>query len=117
MIIAVIWILTGLSLLLWSLTAWGLHALLTSDPQWVDDFGALIAQVPFGDWIARWVPAWPEMLDAAVELTQHVVGWIGEAAPFIVWVAWGVGALLLLGGASLLTVLVSALRRRPSAAA
>src|SRR4029453_18252736 len=108
--IAVIWILASLSLVLWSLTAWGLHQLLTADPQWVDDIGKLIAQVPLGDWIERWVPAWRDMLDAALILTQHAVGWIGEAAPFIVWVAWGVGALLMVGGAALLTMLVSMLR-------
>ena len=42
------------------------------------DIGTLIAQVPFGDWIERWVPAWREMLDAALVLTRLVNEALGD---------------------------------------
>jgi predicted PurR-regulated permease PerM len=74
----VIWIFTLLGWAVWSLLAWGLHALLTIDPQWIDDTEALIRNVPYAGVIDRWIPGWQELLHAAMDLTQTVLGWIGE---------------------------------------
>jgi hypothetical protein len=112
-----IWLLTLVSLLVWSLVAWGFYRLLTLDPQWVGELEPLIARIPYGEEIERWVPGWQELLRQALELMQSLLGALGGAAPWLVGVAWGVGAALLAGGAVLLSLLVGWWRRRRSAEA
>jgi hypothetical protein len=116
-VLALIWILTLLGLAMWSLLAWGLHMLLAIDPGWVDDVESLIRQVPYADVIERWVPGWQELLHAAMDLAQLVLGWVGTNAPLVAWIVWGLGALLLLGTGLLLTLIVCLLReKKPQAA-
>ena len=110
--LALIWILTLLSLALWSLAAWGLHTLLTIDPAWVEDVDALIRQVPYADAIERWFPGWQQMLSAAMDLAQVALGWVGSNAPLVAWIVWGIGALGLLGLGTVLTLIVCLLRER-----
>jgi hypothetical protein len=72
-----IWIFTLLGLALWSLLAWGLHALLSIDPHWLDDVEELIKRVPYADVIDRWFPGWQQMLAVAMDLAQTVLSWVG----------------------------------------
>jgi hypothetical protein len=115
----VIWIFTLLGWTVWSLLAWGLHALLAMDPQWVDDVEALIRNVPYAAVIDRWIPGWQEMLHAAMDLTQTVLGWVGSNAPLVAWIVWGIGSLALLAGGGLLSLVVCLLteKKKPAGAA
>lgn len=112
-----LWLLTLLALGLWSLTAWGLHAVLTLDTGALADLEPLVDQIPHADLIGQWIPGWQEMLKATLDLAQVLLGWVGGAAPVIVWVVWGLGAALLIGVAVVLSLLLRLLRRRPSTAA
>jgi hypothetical protein len=101
-----IWIFTLISLTIWSLLAWGLHALLSIDPQWLDDVEALVRHVPYADAIERWFPGWQHLLGMAIDLAQTVLGWVGSNAPLVAWVVWGIGALMLLAIGGVLSLLV-----------
>jgi hypothetical protein len=107
-----IWILTLLGLALWSLLAWGLHAVLVIDPQWLDDVEALIKRVPYAEVIDRWFPGWEQMLGATTDLAQTVLGWVGSNAPLVAWIVWGIGTLLLLGSGGVLSLIVCLLTEK-----
>lgn len=109
-----IWILTLLGLVLWSLATWGLHALLSIDPRWLDDVEQLVRQIPYADAIDRWFPGWRELLGVLTDLAQVVLGWVGNNAPLVAWIVWGVGALALLGTGMVLTLIVCLLRDKPT---
>lgn len=113
--LALIWFLTLVGLALWSLAAWGLHTLLTIDPGWVEDVDALVRQVPYTDAIERWFPGWQQMVSAAMDLAQVVLGWVGSNAPLVAWIVWGIGALGLLGMGALLTLIVCLLEEKKPA--
>ena len=118
-----IWIFIFIGLGLWSLLSWGLHAVLTLDPQWIEDVQALIERVPYAEVIDRWVPGWRDLLAMATDLAQSVLGWIGSNAPLVAWIVWCLGALLLLGAGGVLSLIVCMLDEkkhepgRPGAAA
>jgi hypothetical protein len=101
-----IWIFIFIGLGLWSLLSWGLHAVLTLDPQWLEDVQALIERVPYAEEIDRWMPGWRELLAMATDLAQSVLGWVGSNAPLVAWIVWGIGALLLLGAGGVLSLIV-----------
>jgi hypothetical protein len=101
-----IWILIFLGLGLWSLLSWGLHAVLTIDPQWIEDVQALIERVPYAEVIDRWVPGWRELLAIGTDLAQTVLGWVGSNAPLVAWIVWGIGALLMLAAGGVLSLIV-----------
>ena len=111
----VIWFLTLLGLALWSLLAWGLHAVLSIDPQWLDDVEALIKRVPYADAIERWFPGWEQMLGVATDLAQTVLGWVGSNAPLVAWIVWGIGTLgiLAVGGVLSLVVCLLSEKKKP----
>ena len=112
-----LWLLTLLAVGLWSLTAWGLHAVLTLNPASLSDLKPLVAQIPHADLIGQWIPGWQEMLMATLDMTQVLLGWVGGAAPIIVWVLWGLGVAVMVGLALVLSLLIRLLRRRsPSSA-
>lgn len=112
--LVVIWILTLTGLVLWSLAAWGLHALLTVDPRWIDDVDTLLRHVPYADLIDSWLPGWHGMLGALLELAQRVLFWVGNNAPLVAWIVWGIGTLALLGTGIVLTLIVCLLRDKPA---
>lgn len=113
-----IWIFVFFALALWSLLSWGLHALLSINPTWVEDVQALIERVPYAEAIDRWVPGWREMLAVAMDLAQMALGWVGTNAPLVAWIVWGLGALFLLATGGVLSLIVSLLRdRKPPGAA
>lgn len=118
-----LWILTACLLALWSLAAWGLHRLLTMDPAWLagwpERFGEWLATLPWADQLSLVWPGWQSMLRLGAEITQGLLGWLGEGALWIVWTLWGLGALSLLVGAALLAWLIGYAKRHatpPSAA-
>lgn len=106
-----LWILTLFVLGLWSLTAWGLHALLTLDASALGDLKPLVDQIPYGDVLGTWVPGWQDLLRIAIDFTQVALGWIGAAAPVVVWIVWGVGALVVVAVALVLSMLLRFARR------
>ena len=101
-----IWIITAIVLGLWTLLAWGTAAVLGADPGWVGDLRPLLDQVPFGHLLDIWVPGWEAMASAMLEATQATLGWLGTHAGWVVWLVWGAGALLIVGAAALLSLVV-----------
>lgn len=111
-----VWILTLLALGLWSLLAWGTHVVLTLDPAVVGNLKPLVEQIPYGALIDQWVPGWQALLTATIDLTQSMLGWLGGAAGVIVWIVWGLGALLVVGGGVVGSVIVALVRKGARAA-
>ena len=109
-VIIAVWLIAIVGLALWSLTAWGMQALLTVDPVHIGDMTALIEKVPHAEWFSRWLPGWQEGLRLAAEILQDVLGWVGGAAPMLLWILWAIGATVLLGAAALLSLLITLLR-------
>lgn len=101
-----IWIVVALGLALWTLTAWGLQALLGLDPNWVGDLKPLVAQLPFGPWLDNLLPGWQGLLVTTMDLLRTLLGWAGGAGQVVVWVVWAVGAGLAVLGGALLSLLV-----------
>ncbi len=109
-----IWIFTAVLLGLWSLAAWGLHAVVTHGVQWIAELRPLLERLPFGELIEKWMPDWVQGMQLLLDLVQSALGWLGGAAPalgWMVWLAWGVGAALLLLGALVLSGVVAMLRK------
>lgn len=106
-----IWIITFLLIGLWSLLAWGTHALLSLAPALSGPVAPLLDKLPGAPWLDTWVPGWRELTVAMAELTQTVLGWLGGAAPVLVWVLWGVGVAGLVLCALLASGLVAIIRR------
>jgi len=109
--ILAIWIVTLLVLGLWSLGAWGLHALLVSGVQWAGELKPLLDRIPFNAFFERWLPGWQDTVLLVIQLMQALLDWLGGAAPVLVWLVWGVGAVLLLGFSGILTLVVALVRR------
>ena len=106
-----IWILAALALGLWSLLAWGTATLLGLDPSWVADLKPLVDQIPYAAVIDTWLPGWREMLLVVLDFTRWLLGWAGGAGQVLVWVLWGVGALLIAGAAGVLSLVVALVRK------
>jgi hypothetical protein len=111
-----IWILTLLLVGLWTLGAWGLSSLLALDPSWVGQVQPWLAKVPFGGWLESWFPDWLQVAQVMLDALRTGLAWLGGAAPVLVWVVWGGGALMLLLLAGALSLLVALIQRStPSA--
>lgn len=109
-----IWILVALGVAVWSLLGWGLYSLLALDhQQWLGDLKPLLEQVPFGVWLDRWMPGWQALAALAIDSVQWALGWLGGAAPVVVWAVWGLGTLAMVAGGGLLSLLVVLLRDKP----
>jgi hypothetical protein len=125
------WILVLLALAAWTLLAWGFDALVS----WSAANGAAWAAgsapteaLHLPAWLADWVPP-----DVAAALTSALaaLGPLVETAmshapslagglSWLVWIAWGLGAFVLLLAGALLSGVIKVFRRRsagPSAAA
>jgi hypothetical protein len=114
-----IWILTLLGIGLWTLGAWGLHAVLSVDAATLSDWDEAIDRLPqtlpYAGLLDVWLPGWTGALKLGVSVVQTLLGWMGGAADVIVGVLWGSGALLMLGVAVLGTLAVHTLTRRMNA--
>lgn len=109
-----IWIIAAVLLGLWSLTAWGLHALLLHGAGWAQDARPLIEQVPYPEVIEQWIPGWQRLLGLALDMAQAAIGWIGDSAGLVAWLTWGAGALLIAGTAGVMSLIVVLLRPKPT---
>lgn len=108
-----IWLFVVLGVALWSLMGWALYALLSLDHHWLGELKPLLEQVPYGDWIERWIPGWQALAALSIDAVQWALGWLGAAAPVVVWLVWGLGVLALAGLGAGLSLIVVLLRDRP----
>ena len=111
MIIAV-WLITASARALWSLTAWGMHALLTVDPAHVGDIAALIDRISLAEGLSRWLPGWQIGVRLVSETLQSGLVWDGGVAPALFWNLWVIGTTVSLGAAAVLSLLVTLLRSK-----
>lgn len=106
-----IWIFAAIGFGLWSLLTWGVAAVLGMDPTWIGNLQPLVADIPYADLIDDWVPGWQAMMVSLLHLTQSMVGWLGGAGLFVVWMLWGLGAVFILGTAAVLSLVVVLVRK------
>lgn len=106
-----IWITTALLLACWTLLAWASAWLLGLDPAWITDLAARLRELPMAATLDMWMPGWDGLLTSLMSLLQTLLAGFGQVGVALVWVLWGVGALLLLGAAALGSGLVKMLRR------
>jgi hypothetical protein len=126
MFYALSWFVVFVLLALWSLAAWGFHAIAA----WTIANAAglqggagdvLSLQVP--DWLAPWVPpelasTLPAMLSALTPTAEFLLGLAPEFAGVLsvaVWVIWAVGSVLLIVLGIVVSGVIAVLRRRRSA--
>jgi hypothetical protein len=112
-----IWIFATLGIALWSLMGWGLYTLLSLDHQWLGDLKPLLDRVPYGDLLERWIPGWQLLAELSIDAVQWTLGWLGAAAPVVVWVVWGLGVMVLAGVGAGLSLFVVLVRDKPKPAA
>jgi len=109
-----IWIFTAIAIGLWTLLAYatatlvGLAGGMSGMPS---EWYALIAQIPGAPWLDLWLPGWREAVVFSAQALGAVLGWLGGAAPVIVWVAWGLGTAFMVLCAALLSGVVAVIRR------
>ena len=110
---------TGMAWVSVELTQWVLAAIGSGDAA---QAAQSVASWPVPGWLSLWVT--PELIRLVQAMWVDVMGWVGAILPsmeglsglvsVLVWVLWGVGALLLLGLAVLLHWLAG--RAKPSPA-
>lgn len=109
-----VWLIALLALLLWTLGAWGLHALLGALPNDWSGLAHWVEKLPSNPWLENFFPGWQGALTWMLQLTETALSWAGGAADVMawaVWLIWGLGALFLLGLAVLGSVIVAVVRR------
>jgi len=106
-----IWLITAIVLALWSLAGWGLYQLVSSGVELIGDLKPLIDRIPYAAIVEQWIPGWQDMLKLLLDLTQSLLGWLGGAAPVLVWLVWAGGTGLLLVIAGVLSLAVALIRK------
>lgn len=96
-----IWITTALLLGCWTLLAWASAWLLGLDPAWLADWATRVRELPLAPTLDLWVPGWDGLLAGLMSLLHTLMAGFGQAGVVLVWVVWGLGALLLVGAAAL----------------
>jgi hypothetical protein len=99
MVIA-IWFIALIVLLFWSAFAWMCHALLgmISGLPWeqvLSQLKGISVPEPFGAWWMMMVDLLAPVLQVSVPLLQGLLSFAGSALPVIVFVAWLIGAVIL----------------------
>ena len=123
MFIAITWITVASLLALWSLAAWALHA---AGVWAVSNAGALsgvatgVEGLRLPQWLASWVP--PEIAQSMAAMLAELavlLDGVLQSAPalaggvsVVVWVLWGIGAVILVGMGALLHALIAMWRRK-----
>lgn len=106
-----IWVLAALALGFWTLLAWATAWVLGLDPAVIGNLAANIGEMPGAAWLEQWLPGWQPVAVATLELTRDLFAVLGGVGRWLVWAAWGLGALLIVGAALLGSVTVGAVRR------
>ena len=128
MFYALSWVLVFSLLALWSLAAWAFHSITT----WTVANAGVLAEgsgvtqgLRLPDWLAPWVPpelvlALDTMVAALAPAIKGLLGWapaLESGLSVAVWVAWGIGSVLLIALGFLATALIAFVRRRVAAPA
>ena len=113
--VILIWVVTAVLFIGWSLCGWALHALLVHGPQLLEALPGWIQSLPYPAVLESWWPGWQEWAVMVAGLAVAALGWLGAAGVVIVWVLWGLGSGLLLLLALLLTFAVKKIPKPPSA--
>jgi hypothetical protein len=114
---ALIWICALVALGGWTLLAWAAAWVLGLDPSLVGQWPGRLDEMPGAAWLDLWVPGWDGLVLAVLELMRGLFALMGGIGPWLVWGAWAVGAVLVLGTATLSSVVVAGARRALAPAA
>lgn len=106
-----IWVLAALALGCWTLLAWATAWVLGLDPGVIGNLAANIGSMPGAAWLDLWIPGWQPLAVATLEITRDVFAALGSIGSWLVWAAWGLGALLIVGCAVLGSLAVGLVRR------
>lgn len=106
-----IWVLAALALGCWTLLAWATAWVLGLDPSVIGNLAANIASMPGAAWLDLWIPGWQPLAVATLELMRDLFAALGSIGSWLVWAAWGLGALLIVGCAVLGSLAVGLVRR------
>lgn len=109
-----IWIVAALLVGLWSLLAYGvgtLAGLAAGLSGLTADWNPLLDRIPGAAWMGDWLPGWREAVVSAAQNIGGALGWLGGALPVIVWVVWGLGTVVLLLCAALVSGIAAWARR------
>ncbi|HNU12251.1 MAG TPA: hypothetical protein PKJ45_12965 [Rubrivivax sp.] len=109
--IVAIWITMLLLLGVWTLMAWGLATLVQGDASWIDTLQAWLFDAPWRETLEGWMPGWSMTMQALLDALQTLLTWLGSTAPWLVWIAWGVGTFSLLALGAVLHFIVVLVRR------
>jgi len=123
MFYAMTWLLIAGLLLLWSATAWSLHAL----AQWaathnggLTGLGDQVGSIKTTEWLAPWLPqgaadSLTELMSALTPLIESLLasapGLLSWLAPAI-WAIWLAGSLLLIVLGGVLSIVIRVFKRR-----
>lgn len=107
----VIWVLAALALGCWTLLAWATAWVLGLDPSVIGNLATSIGDMPGAAWLELWLPGWQPVAVATLELTRDLFAMVGSVGRWLVWGAWALGTLLIVGAAVLGSVLVGVVRR------
>lgn len=120
------WFVVFSLLALWSMVAWGFHAIaawLVSNAGSLTSDSSEIMSVRVPEWLAPWMPpeltsALPTLVSAVTPAVDALLGFapaMAGALSVAVWVIWGIGSVLLIVLGIALSGLIAMLsRRRPA---
>ncbi len=106
-----IWTLALLALSCWTLLAWATAWVLGLDPSLLGTWSGRLGEMPGAAWLDLWFPGWEGLMTTLLELTRSLFGALGQVGPWLVWGAWAVGAVVIVGCAAGGSALVAVARR------